>query len=141
MSYRTNVETAELHCVCLLTRFVFGPKKITLEELSESKSFVEEKSADRSHSVNSIQTASHETTNVAVYEVRPVTHYLCQGRRSFFCWLVRKIMGKPPQILKFSGIGQEKDDEVPNSGGTLIFQRLKSMGFDHKAAYLVVLLT
>uniref|UniRef100_H3CJP6 Guanylate cyclase n=1 Tax=Tetraodon nigroviridis TaxID=99883 RepID=H3CJP6_TETNG len=43
-------------------------KKITLEDLSESKSGLEEKSADHSHSVNSIQTASHETTNVAVYE-------------------------------------------------------------------------
>lgn len=45
------------------------PQKITLEDLSESKSALEEKSADRSHSVNSMQTATHETTNVAVYEV------------------------------------------------------------------------
>ncbi|KAK2846974.1 hypothetical protein Q5P01_009973 [Channa striata] len=43
-------------------------KKITLEDLSESKSVLEEKSADRSHSVNSVQTATHETTSVAVYE-------------------------------------------------------------------------
>ncbi|XP_026232423.1 retinal guanylyl cyclase 2 [Anabas testudineus] len=43
-------------------------KKITLEDLSESKSVLDEKSADRSHSVNSMQTATHETTNVAVYE-------------------------------------------------------------------------
>ncbi|KAF3693005.1 Retinal guanylyl cyclase 2 [Channa argus] len=43
-------------------------KKITLEDLSESKSVLEEKSADHSHSVNSTQTATHETTNVAVYE-------------------------------------------------------------------------
>uniref|UniRef100_UPI0037E6F874 retinal guanylyl cyclase 2 n=1 Tax=Semicossyphus pulcher TaxID=241346 RepID=UPI0037E6F874 len=43
-------------------------KKITLEDLSESKSALEEKSVDRSHSVNSMQTATHETTNVAVYE-------------------------------------------------------------------------
>ncbi|XP_068173187.1 retinal guanylyl cyclase 2 isoform X1 [Antennarius striatus] len=43
-------------------------KKITLEDLSESKSALEEKSAERSHSVNSMQTATHETTNVAVYE-------------------------------------------------------------------------
>ncbi|XP_028275848.1 retinal guanylyl cyclase 2 [Parambassis ranga] len=43
-------------------------KKITLEDLSESRSVLEEKSADRSHSVNSIQTVTHETTNVAVYE-------------------------------------------------------------------------
>ncbi|KAG7479175.1 retinal guanylyl cyclase 2-like [Solea senegalensis] len=43
-------------------------KKITLEDLSESKSALEEKSADHSHSVNSMQTATHETTNVAVYE-------------------------------------------------------------------------
>ncbi|XP_047450449.1 retinal guanylyl cyclase 2 [Mugil cephalus] len=43
-------------------------KKITLEDLSESKSALEEKSADRSQSVNSMQTATHETTNVAVYE-------------------------------------------------------------------------
>ncbi|XP_071372735.1 retinal guanylyl cyclase 2 [Centroberyx affinis] len=45
--------------------------KITLEDLSESKSAMEEKSmrsGDRSHSVNSAQTATHETTNVAVYE-------------------------------------------------------------------------
>ncbi|KAM7413469.1 hypothetical protein PAMA_020725 [Pampus argenteus] len=41
-------------------------KKITLEDLSESKSALE--SADPSHSVNSMQTATHETTNVAVYE-------------------------------------------------------------------------
>ncbi|CAJ1065831.1 LOW QUALITY PROTEIN: retinal guanylyl cyclase 2 [Xyrichtys novacula] len=43
-------------------------KKITLEDLSESKSALEDKSADHSHSVNSMQTATHETTNVAVYE-------------------------------------------------------------------------
>ncbi|KAM9358806.1 retinal guanylyl cyclase 2 [Symphorus nematophorus] len=43
-------------------------KKITLEDLSESKSALEEKSGDRSHSVNSMQTATHETTNIAVYE-------------------------------------------------------------------------
>ncbi|XP_029302359.1 retinal guanylyl cyclase 2 [Cottoperca gobio] len=43
-------------------------KKITLEDLSESKSTLEEKSGDRSHSVNSTQAATHETTNVAVYE-------------------------------------------------------------------------
>lgn len=45
------------------------PQKITLEDLTESKSVLEDKSADRSHSVNSMQTATHETTNVAVYEV------------------------------------------------------------------------
>lgn len=47
-------------------------QKITLEDLSESKSAIEDKSVqsgDRSHSVNSIQTTTHETTNVAVYEV------------------------------------------------------------------------
>ncbi|XP_063349585.1 retinal guanylyl cyclase 2 [Pelmatolapia mariae] len=43
-------------------------KKITLEDLSESRSALEEKSADPSHSVNSMQTETHETTNVAVYE-------------------------------------------------------------------------
>ncbi|XP_069003396.1 retinal guanylyl cyclase 2 [Embiotoca jacksoni] len=43
-------------------------KKITLEDLSMSKSALEEKSADISQSMNSIQTATHETTNVAVYE-------------------------------------------------------------------------
>ncbi|KAM9317759.1 LOW QUALITY PROTEIN: retinal guanylyl cyclase 2 [Pholidichthys leucotaenia] len=43
-------------------------KKITLEDLSESKSALEDKSGDRSHSVNSTQTVTHETTNVAVYE-------------------------------------------------------------------------
>ncbi|XP_054650491.1 retinal guanylyl cyclase 2 isoform X3 [Dunckerocampus dactyliophorus] len=43
-------------------------KKITLEDLSESKSALEEKSADRSHSAHSTQTATHETTNVAVFE-------------------------------------------------------------------------
>ncbi|CAL8360912.1 unnamed protein product [Merluccius merluccius] len=46
-------------------------RKITLEDLSESKSAIEDKSmksAERSHSVNSIQTTTHETTNVAVYE-------------------------------------------------------------------------
>lgn len=44
-------------------------QKITLEDLSESRSALDEKSGDRSHSVNSMQTATHETTNVAVYEV------------------------------------------------------------------------
>ncbi|XP_074535712.1 retinal guanylyl cyclase 2 [Halichoeres trimaculatus] len=43
-------------------------KKITLEDLSESKSALEDKSVDNSHSVNSMQTATHETTNVAVFE-------------------------------------------------------------------------
>ncbi|XP_077468104.1 retinal guanylyl cyclase 2 isoform X1 [Stigmatopora argus] len=43
-------------------------RKITLEDMSESKSALEEKSADRSHSVNSIHTATHETTNVAIFE-------------------------------------------------------------------------
>lgn len=43
-------------------------KKITLEDLSESKSVLEDKSGDRPHSANSMQTATHETTNVAVYE-------------------------------------------------------------------------
>lgn len=72
-SLHHHVETTELNYVCLLTpSWCFcddGPKKITLEDLSESKSGLEEKSADCSHSVNSMQTASHETTNVAVYEV------------------------------------------------------------------------
>ncbi|XP_019742857.1 retinal guanylyl cyclase 2 isoform X3 [Hippocampus comes] len=43
-------------------------RKITLEDMSESKSGLEEKSVDRSHSVNSMHTATHETTNVAVFE-------------------------------------------------------------------------
>ncbi|KAL0973346.1 hypothetical protein UPYG_G00202270 [Umbra pygmaea] len=46
-------------------------RKITLEDLTESKSAMEETSmhsADQRHSVNSITTATHETTNVAVYE-------------------------------------------------------------------------
>ncbi|XP_059930488.1 retinal guanylyl cyclase 2 isoform X1 [Gadus macrocephalus] len=46
-------------------------RKITLEDLSESKSAIEDKSTrsnERSHSVNSIRTTTHETTNVAVYE-------------------------------------------------------------------------
>nr|XP_057935950.1 retinal guanylyl cyclase 2 isoform X1 [Doryrhamphus excisus] len=43
-------------------------KKITLEDLSESRSAVEDKSADPSHSAHSMQTATHETTNVAVFE-------------------------------------------------------------------------
>ncbi|XP_061638157.1 retinal guanylyl cyclase 2 isoform X2 [Phyllopteryx taeniolatus] len=43
-------------------------KKITLEDMSESKSALEEKSADRSHSVNSMHTVTHETTNVAIFE-------------------------------------------------------------------------
>lgn len=51
-----------------LLNYPGDPQKITLEDLSESKSALEEKSADRSHSVNSMQTATHETTNVAVYE-------------------------------------------------------------------------
>lgn len=78
-SHRKNPlsEAAELNCVCFLTpSWCFcddGPKKITLEDLSESKSGLEEKSVERPHSVNSMQTASHETTNVAVYEVRHTT--------------------------------------------------------------------
>ncbi|XP_057695511.1 retinal guanylyl cyclase 2 [Corythoichthys intestinalis] len=43
-------------------------RKITLEDMSESKSALEEKSADHSHSLNSTQTATHETTNVAIFE-------------------------------------------------------------------------
>lgn len=46
-------------------------KKITLEDLSESKSALDERSTrsvDPTHSVNSMQTATHETTNVAIYE-------------------------------------------------------------------------
>ncbi|XP_046891893.1 retinal guanylyl cyclase 2 [Hypomesus transpacificus] len=46
-------------------------RKITLEDLSESKSAMDEKSTrsiDPSHSVNSLQTETHESTNVAIYE-------------------------------------------------------------------------
>nr|XP_040042026.1 retinal guanylyl cyclase 2 isoform X2 [Gasterosteus aculeatus aculeatus]XP_040042034.1 retinal guanylyl cyclase 2 isoform X2 [Gasterosteus aculeatus aculeatus] len=43
-------------------------KRITLEDLSESKSALEDKSTDLSHSVNSMHTATHENTNVAVHE-------------------------------------------------------------------------
>ncbi|XP_051934336.1 retinal guanylyl cyclase 2 isoform X2 [Hippocampus zosterae] len=43
-------------------------RKITLEDMSESKSGLEDKSVDLSHSVNSMHTATHETTNVAVFE-------------------------------------------------------------------------
>lgn len=45
-------------------------QRITLEDLSESKSALEDKSTDLSHSVNSMHTATHENTNVAVHEVR-----------------------------------------------------------------------
>ncbi|KAL4647235.1 retinal guanylyl cyclase 2-like [Arapaima gigas] len=41
-------------------------KKITLDDLSESKSMMDDKSTD--HSVNSLTTATHETTSVAVFE-------------------------------------------------------------------------
>ncbi|TRY66155.1 hypothetical protein DNTS_010872 [Danionella cerebrum] len=44
-------------------------RKITLEDLSDSKSYIEDKSTGgRSRSVNSMATATHETSNVAVYE-------------------------------------------------------------------------
>ncbi|KAM4566178.1 retinal guanylyl cyclase 2 [Odontesthes bonariensis] len=43
-------------------------KKITLEDLGESMSALEEKFADPSHSVNSMQTATQENSSVAVYE-------------------------------------------------------------------------
>uniref|UniRef100_A0A8C2Q088 guanylate cyclase n=1 Tax=Cyprinus carpio TaxID=7962 RepID=A0A8C2Q088_CYPCA len=44
-------------------------RKITLEDLCDSKSYIEEKSTgERSRSVNSMATATHETSNVAVYE-------------------------------------------------------------------------
>ncbi|KAG7321608.1 hypothetical protein KOW79_014466 [Hemibagrus wyckioides] len=44
-------------------------RKITLEELSDSKSVADEKSMrSAEHSVNSLATATHETSNVAVYE-------------------------------------------------------------------------
>ncbi|XP_051963706.1 retinal guanylyl cyclase 2 [Xyrauchen texanus] len=44
-------------------------RKITLEDLSDSKSYIEEKSTgDLSRSVNSMATATHETSNVAVFE-------------------------------------------------------------------------
>uniref|UniRef100_A0A3P8UUH7 Guanylate cyclase n=1 Tax=Cynoglossus semilaevis TaxID=244447 RepID=A0A3P8UUH7_CYNSE len=52
-----------------------GPNRIllTIEDLTfinphESKSAVDDRSVGRSHSVNSILTTTHETTNVAVYE-------------------------------------------------------------------------
>lgn len=44
-------------------------QKITLDDLSESKSALDDKSADPSHSMNSMQTATHENSSVAVYEV------------------------------------------------------------------------
>ncbi|MED6241446.1 Retinal guanylyl cyclase 2 [Ataeniobius toweri] len=43
-------------------------KKITLEDLCESRSALDEKSVDPSNSVNSMQTATHENSNIAVYE-------------------------------------------------------------------------
>ncbi|XP_026790472.3 retinal guanylyl cyclase 2 [Pangasianodon hypophthalmus] len=44
-------------------------RKITLEELSDSKSIADEKSMrSAEHSVNSLAAATHETSNVAVYE-------------------------------------------------------------------------
>ncbi|XP_027006590.2 retinal guanylyl cyclase 2 [Tachysurus fulvidraco] len=44
-------------------------RKITLEELSDSKSVADEKSVrSAEHSINSLATATHETSNVAVYE-------------------------------------------------------------------------
>ncbi|XP_053176735.1 retinal guanylyl cyclase 2 [Scomber japonicus] len=43
-------------------------KKITLEDLSECMGALEENSIDPSQSMTSMQTATHETTNVAVYE-------------------------------------------------------------------------
>lgn len=56
-------------------------QKITLEELSDSKSVVDEKSMKSAeHSVNSLATATHETSNVAVYEV---------GYCSFFLWVLK----------------------------------------------------
>ncbi|MEQ2212927.1 hypothetical protein XENOCAPTIV_006931, partial [Xenoophorus captivus] len=44
--------------------------KITLEDLCESRSALDEKSVDPSNSVNSMQTATHENSNVAVYEMK-----------------------------------------------------------------------
>uniref|UniRef100_A0AAQ5YA42 Guanylate cyclase n=1 Tax=Amphiprion ocellaris TaxID=80972 RepID=A0AAQ5YA42_AMPOC len=81
-----HVSTAS--CVCVLRRLqqiqlVKGPNRILLNledltfinpQLSKKVSSisvthgVSYKSVDRSHSVNSMQTATHETTNVAVYE-------------------------------------------------------------------------
>ncbi|TSK49648.1 Retinal guanylyl cyclase 2 [Bagarius yarrelli] len=44
-------------------------RKVTLEEISDSKSVGDEKSMrSADHSVNSLATATHETSNVAVYE-------------------------------------------------------------------------
>ncbi|ROK28157.1 Retinal guanylyl cyclase 2 [Anabarilius grahami] len=44
-------------------------RKITLEDLEDSKSYIEEKSTgDLSRSMNSMATATHENSNVAVYE-------------------------------------------------------------------------
>ncbi|XP_065136206.1 retinal guanylyl cyclase 2 [Paramisgurnus dabryanus] len=44
-------------------------RKITLEDLSDSKSYMDEKSTGgRSRSLNSMATATHENSNVAVYE-------------------------------------------------------------------------
>jgi len=44
-------------------------QKITLDDLTESMSALDEKSADPSHSVNSMQTATQDNSSVAVYEV------------------------------------------------------------------------
>ncbi|XP_035241618.1 retinal guanylyl cyclase 2 [Anguilla anguilla] len=43
-------------------------RQVTIEDLSDSKSALEGKSRGRSHSMNSTATATHETSNVAVYE-------------------------------------------------------------------------
>lgn len=64
------------------------PQKITLEDLSESKSALEDKSADRSHSVNSMQTATHETTNVAVYEVSNTERVIAPVASAWFECLI-----------------------------------------------------
>lgn len=61
------------------------PQKITLEDLSESKSALEEKSANGSHSVNSMQTATHETTNVAVYEVGNTVRVIAPAASACMC--------------------------------------------------------
>ncbi|KAB5550641.1 hypothetical protein PHYPO_G00056140 [Pangasianodon hypophthalmus] len=61
-------------------------RKITLEELSDSKSIADEKSMrSAEHSVNSLAAATHETSNVAVYEMKDLRNENVNPFLGFFC--------------------------------------------------------
>lgn len=71
---KLNMRVLHVRSFHQLVSFHVACQKITLEEFSDSKSAADEKSVrSAEHSVNSLATATHETSNVAVYEVKHCT--------------------------------------------------------------------